>query len=94
MADHSQLTERLDKLARRGAYSLIMGCGAFFAYFNDKHHWVTPKEYTRLSDFWFKPIEPTLAPYLPCLAVVLGIFFLLNSGYCFYQYVALEKQGG
>jgi hypothetical protein len=94
MARSPQLTERLDNLARRGAYSLLMGCGAFFAYFNDKHHWVTPPEHWRLSDLWFKPVEPVVGPFMPLLAVLLGVFFLLKSGYCFYQYAALGKHDG
>jgi hypothetical protein len=93
MARLSQPKEELDKLARRGAYSLVMGFGGLFAYFNDKYHWVSAPKRERLSDLWFKPIQPALEPYLPPLVLILGIGFLLFSAYCFYRYVALSKLG-
>jgi hypothetical protein len=91
MASQSQLKE---DLAGRGVYSLVMGLGAFFAYFNDKHHWVSAPKRFRLSDLWFKPIQPVIDPYLPFLVLMLGTGFLLFSAYCFYRYFALRKLGG
>ena len=83
-----------DRWALRGAYSLVMGLGAFFAYFNESHRWVQAPDYPRLSDLWFDPLEPVIRPYLAGIVVVLGVLFLAYSGYCFYRYASSDPAGG
>ena len=83
-----------DKWARRGAYSLTMGAGAFFAYFNSKHQWVDAPEYNRFKGFWLEPFLPALEPYLPFLALVLGAGFLVAAAYCFRRYAVADRPGG
>ena len=82
MAPNPQLEKDLAKLARRGLYCLVMGAGAFFAYFNSIHGWVTPPEYNRTKGAWLKPFMPALEPYLPQIVVALGVGFLACTAYC------------
>ena len=82
------------KWARRGIYSLIMGCGAFFAYFNSKHGWVTVPEYNRIKGFWLEPLLPALEPYLPSIILALGVGFVLVGTYCVRRYAITARSGG
>ena len=94
MAPIPQLEEHLAKLARRGLYCLVMGAGAFFAYFNSIHGWVTPSEYNRIKDAWLEPFMPALGPYLPQIVVVLGVGFLAYAAFCLFRYITLARAGG
>ena len=90
----SQTEEQLEKLARRGVYCLVMGTGAFFAYFNSIYGWVTPPDYHRTKGVWFSSLMPGLEPYLPQTVIVLGVGLMACAAYCFYRYMALSKSGG
>ena len=81
MATTPQLEKSLDKLARRCVYCLVVGVGAFFAYFNSIYGWVTPPEHIRIKGAWLKPFMPVLEPYLPEVVIVLGIGFLAYAVY-------------
>ena len=83
-----------DKWGRRSAYSLLMGLGAFFAYFNSQHKWVMPPEYHRIKGFWLKPLLPPLEPYLPTLVLGLGAAFVGSAIYCVWRYIIASKSGG
>ena len=83
----------VDKWGRRGVYFLVMGVGAFFAYFNELYGWVKTPEYRRLSDLWFDPIEPYLRPYLSSIVVGLGVIFLISSCYSFYRFAKADSAG-
>ena len=82
------------KWARRGVYFLVMGVGAFFAYFNELRGWVRAPDYPRASDFLFDRIGPYLQPYLPGLVLAFGGLFLLVSMYSFYRFVKADSPGG
>lgn len=83
-----------DKWARHGVYFLIMGVGAFFAYFNELRGWVQAPNYPRASDFLFDRINPYLQPYLPGLVLAFGGLFLLASIYSLYRFVKADSSGG
>ena len=82
------------KWAQRGVYFLVMGIGAFFAYFNELRGWVRAPEYPRLSDFLFDRLDPYIQPYLPGIVLVLGGLFLLASIYSFYRFANANPSGG
>ena len=87
------LQDDVDKWGRRGVYFLVMGIGAFFAYFNELYGWVKVPDYPRLSDLWFDPIDPYLQPYLPIIVVGLGVIFLISSCYSFYRFAKTDSAG-
>lgn len=84
----------VDSWARRGLYFLVMGIGAFFAYFNETHDWVQAPEYPRFSDFLFDRLDPYIHSYLPGIVLVLGLLFFAASGYSFYRFVKADSAGG
>ena len=90
----SDMQEIADKWARRGVYFLVMGIGAFFAYFNELHNWVQAPDYPRLSDFLFDRLDPYIGPYLPGIVLVLGALFLVASGVSFYRFFKADSAGG
>ena len=94
MTPNPQLKEGIEKLARRGVYCLVMGVGAFFAYFNSIHGWIAPTGYSRVKGAWLEPFMPAIEPYLPQIVISLGVGLLLYAAYCFYQYLALTKASG
>ena len=94
MSDLRLLQDGADKLARRAVYCLLMGFGAFFAYFNSIHHWASPPVYNRIKGRWLDPFMPSLEPYLPAIALCIGALFLAVSAYSFYRYATLSKNGG
>jgi hypothetical protein len=94
MAAQLRLKQQEEKLALRSIYSLVMGLGAFFAYFNSIYRWVSPPEYHRIKGAWLKPLMPVLDPYLPQLVLALGAGFLAYAVYCFWRCMTLSKTGG
>lgn len=94
MARIPEPKEKLDRLARRGAYSLAMGLGGLFAYMNDKYRWVSVPEHDKLQVLWLEPVRSALGAHFPLLVLALGIGFLLFSTYCLYRYVILNTPGG
>ena len=85
------LNEELDKWAKRGMYSFLMGIGAFFSYFNSTYEWVKAPDYSRLSDFLLKPLLSRFDAYLPFVVIALGIGFLGSACYCYHRYNVLAK---
>ncbi|WP_330970583.1 hypothetical protein, partial [Lysobacter sp. A3-1-A15] len=83
-----------DKWARRGVCFLVIGLGAFFAYFNESYGWIAQPEYFRLSDLWFNPVEPYIRLYLPGIVVALGVIFLGASCYSFHRFAKADAAGG
>lgn len=81
------------KLARRGLYALLMGGGAFFAYFNEIHRWVPPA-HRHHRGWWLEPIIPALRPDLPQLVIALGIGLLGYAGYCLYRCRSISRRRG
>ena len=94
MADSRQVEKSLDRSARRTVYCMVMGVGAFFAYFNSKYRWITPPEYERVKGKWLEPLLPALEPYLPTITLLLGVVFLAVAAYNFYCYATMGKDGG
>ena len=90
----SEPQEISDKWARRGVYFLVMGVGAFFAYFNELRGWVQAPEYPRLSDFLFERLDPYIQPYLPGIVLAFGGLFLAGAVYSFYRFVKADSSGG
>ncbi len=84
----------VDKWGIRGVYFLVMGCGAFFAYFNELHGWIQAPEYPRPTDFLFDRIGPYINPYLPATVLSLGVLFLAASIYSFYRFAKADAAGG
>jgi hypothetical protein len=80
-----------EKLARRGAYSLFVGAGACFAYFNSIHAWVDTPAHDRVKGWWLEPFMPALEPYLPAFVIALGIGSLAHAAYCLFRYAVLTK---
>ncbi|GAB2524590.1 hypothetical protein GCM10027188_29380 [Lysobacter humi (ex Lee et al. 2017)] len=93
MATNSALAEELDRFGRRGVYSLVMGLGAFFAYFNERFGWISVPEYDRWSDPWLKPLLALAEPYLGVLVIAIGAGFLCHAIYCYSRYSAVAKSG-
>ena len=83
-----------EKWARRGVYFLVMGVGAFFAYFNELRGWVRAPDYPRASDFLFDRIDSYIQPYLPGVVLALGGLFLLAAIYSFYRFFRVDAPGG
>ena len=83
-----------DQWARRGMYFLVMGAGAFFAYFNERHGWVRAPEYPRLTDVLFDPIDVYLQPHFPEIALALGGLFLAAAFFSFYRFSKADSAGG
>ena len=87
------LQDDVDKWGRRGVYFLLMGLGAFFAYFNELYGWVKAPDYPRLSDLWFDPTEPYLQSYLPVITIGFAVVFPISSCYCFYRFARADSAG-
>ena len=83
-----------EQWAGRGMYFLVMGVGAFFAYFNERHGWVRAPEYPRLTDFLFDPIKVYLQAHLPGIAFSLGGLFIAASFYSFYRFLKADSSAG
>jgi hypothetical protein len=79
-----------ERFARRGVYGLILGTGAFFAYFNSIHVWVGPFE-GGVKRRWLEPLMPALEPYLPAIVILLGTASLAHAAYCLYRYAELTR---
>lgn len=91
IAHDTRREKNLEKFARRGLYSLVMGCGAFFAYFNSTYRWVVPPEYKRIKGAWLELIMPALEPYLPQIVIALGVGLVGYAAYCLYQFRTISE---
>lgn len=85
------VNDDMEKWARRGVYCLVMGAGAFFAYFNALYGWFKPSEYVRLRDLLFDPVVPYIQSYLPHIVVALGVIFIGSSCYSFYRFAKADS---